>query len=68
MGFRNLTQRALNKTALAMLQAEAKLERTPQDELRDILKTCDIPVPIILSTLDHLKDQLELYAEEKCNA
>lgn len=68
MKLRNLTQAALRKTATAMLKAEHKLEPTPRDDLIDILRTCDIPTSILLSTLDHLKDQMELYAEENTNA
>ena len=59
MNFRNITQKALRKTASTLLSAESKLEPTPNDELIALLKTADIPAPILISTLDYLQNQLE---------
>ena len=58
MNFRNLTQRALRKTATSLLSAESKLEPTPSDELIALLKHADIPTPVLMTTLDYLEKQL----------
>lgn len=59
MKIKHLTQKALRKTSTLLLTAEMKLEPTPQEEIIALLKHADIPIPILLSTLDHLQTQLE---------
>lgn len=66
MKIRHLTQRALRKASSTLLQAEAKLEPTPNEELIELLKHADIPTDILLKTLDYLQTQLE--ALETSNA
>ena len=63
MNFRNLTQKALRKTSTALLNAEAKLEPTPNDELIALLKNADIPTAALISTLEYLQNQLELQGD-----
>jgi hypothetical protein len=59
MNFRHLTQIAMRKTASSILAAEARLEPTPAEELRKILKDVDIPPHILLEALDILRHRME---------
>lgn len=59
MKLRNKAQSLLRKTSSKLLNLEAKLEPTAEDDLIHLLKTADIPTPILLSTLDFLQAKLE---------
>jgi hypothetical protein len=63
MKLRNLTQQALRKTSTVLLKAEHKLEPTAKDDLIALLKTADIPTPVLLTTLNYLHTQLAELAD-----